>query len=103
MLTRLNVVMILQYTHIKLLCCTPETNVYMSSIHQLKKRLKITELRIQLKKLEKGQQSKPNESTRGKNIIKTEAEINEIENCKTQSIKILYFEKFSKLVNYRLT
>lgn len=56
MLTRLNVVMILQYTHIKLLCCTPETNVYMSSIHQLKKRLKITELRIQLKKLEKGQQ-----------------------------------------------
>ena len=64
---------------------------------------KIDELNCKLGKLEKGQQSKPNESTRGKNIIKTEAEINEIENCETQSIKILYFEKFSKLVNYRLT
>lgn len=53
MLTRLNVVTISQYIHIKLLCCTPETNVYMSIIHQLKKRLKINELRIQLKKLEK--------------------------------------------------
>ena len=56
MLTRLNVVMISQYIHIKLLCYTPETNIYMSIIHQLKKRLKTNELRIQLKKLEKEQQ-----------------------------------------------
>ena len=33
---------------------------------------KIDELNCKLGKLEKGQQSKPNESTRGKNIIKTE-------------------------------
>lgn len=41
---------------------------------------KIDELNCKLRKLEEGQQSKPNESTRGKNMIKTEAEINEIEN-----------------------
>ena len=58
MLTRLNVVMISQYIHIKLLCYTPETNIYMSIIHQLKKRLKTNELRIQLKKLEEQQKSK---------------------------------------------
>ena len=62
MLTRLNVVTISQYIHIKLLCCTPETKFYMSIIHQLKKRLKINELRIQLKKLEKEEGRKNPES-----------------------------------------
>lgn len=33
---------------------------------------RIDELNCKLGKWEKGQQSKPNESTRGKNIIKTE-------------------------------